>query len=66
MKIFKNIKVVPSPLASGVTLLPSSKTIVSQKVFIKSFCKKTFPHKFVYLFFILVRIKNKLTDLWGY
>jgi hypothetical protein len=34
-------------------------------VLLKSFCKSQFPHKFVNLFFILVIVKDKLTDLWG-
>ena len=34
-------------------------------VFIKLFCKSQFPHKSVNLFFILVIIKDKLTDLCG-
>ena len=39
--------------------------IVSHKVLVKSFCKSRFPHKSVYLFFILVIVKDKLTDFWG-
>ena len=39
--------------------------LISQKVFIKSFCKSQFPHKSVNLFFILVIIKDKLTNLCG-
>ena len=38
---------------------------ISQRVFIKSFCKSPFPHKSVNLFFILVTIKDKLTNLCG-
>jgi len=38
---------------------------ISQKVFIKSFGKSQFPHKSVNLFFILVIVKDTLTDLWG-
>jgi hypothetical protein len=34
-------------------------------VFRKSFCKSSFPHKFVNLSFIVTGIKNKLTDLCG-
>ena len=34
-------------------------------MFQKSFGKSQFPHKFVNSFFILVIIKDKLTDLWG-
>ena len=40
--------------------------IVSHKVFLKSFCKSQFPHKFINLFLILVpMVNNKLTDSWG-
>jgi hypothetical protein len=38
---------------------------ISHKVCLKSFCKNQFPHKFVNLFFVLVIVKDKLTDLWG-
>ena len=38
---------------------------VSQKVFTKSFSNSQFPHKSVNLFFILVTIKDKSTDLGG-
>ena len=38
----------------------------SHKVFLKSFCKANFIQiRFVNLFFILVIVKDKLTDLWG-
>ena len=40
-------------------------TLISHKVFLKSFCKSQFPHKSVNLFFISVTVKDKLTDLWG-
>ena len=39
--------------------------VTSQKVSIKSFCKSRFPHKSVDIFFTLVTIKDKLTDLCG-
>ena len=39
--------------------------LTSQKVFIKLFCKSEFTHKSVNSFFILVMIKNNLTDLCG-
>ena len=39
--------------------------LISQNVFMKSFCKSQFPHKFVNLFCILVIMKNQLTDLCG-
>jgi hypothetical protein len=32
-------------------------------VFLKSFCKSRLPNKFVNLFFMLVMVKDKLTDL---
>ena len=35
------------------------------KVFLKSFCDNQFPHKIVNAFFILVIVKDKLTDLRG-
>ena len=38
---------------------------ISQKVFIKTFCKGQCPHKSVNSFLILVIIKDKLTDLCG-
>ena len=43
-------------------LLP---TLISQKEFIKAFCKSGSPHKSVNLSFIVTNIKNKLTDLCG-
>ena len=39
--------------------------LISQKVFIRSFRKSQFPHKFVNLYFILVIINDELTDLCG-
>ena len=36
---------------------------ISRKVFIKLFCKSKFPRKSVNSFFILVMIKDKLTEL---
>ena len=50
-------------LALGI--LWHSLGLISHKVFVKLFCKRQFPHKFVNLFFILVIVKDKLTDLWG-
>ena len=38
---------------------------ISHKVFLKSFCKSQFPHNSVNLFFILVIVKDKLTDFLG-
>ena len=40
-------------------------TFISQRVFIKSFCKSQFPHQFVTLFFTFVMIQDKLTDSCG-
>ena len=39
--------------------------LISQKVFIRSFCKRQFPHKSVNLSFIITNVTNKLTDLCG-
>ena len=39
--------------------------IIPQKVFIKSFGKSEFPHKFVELSFIIANVKNNMTDLCG-
>ena len=39
--------------------------IISQKVFIKLFRKIQFPHKFVNLFFMLLILRDKLTNLCG-
>ena len=38
---------------------------ISHKMSVKSFCKSQFPHKFVILFFILVIMKDTLTNLSG-
>jgi len=51
--------------AFGPTVRVGGTRLVSQKVFIKSFCKSQFPHKSVNLLFILVIIKDNLTDLCG-
>ena len=50
-------------IAEPETQNPSSHVLISQKVFIKLFCKSRFPHKFVNLFFMLVKIMDKLLDL---
>ena len=39
--------------------------VISQKVFIQSFCKSQFPDQSVNLSFVVTNIKNKLTDLCG-
>ena len=38
-------------------------TFISQKVFIKSFCKGEFPPKSVNVSFIITHMKNRMTDL---
>ena len=43
-----------------------SSTLISQKFFIKSFCRCKFSHKIVNLSFILAYIKNELTYSCGY
>ena len=48
-------------MRTAVWLLTKS----SDTTFFKSFCKSQFPHKYVNFFFILVTVKDKLTDLWG-
>jgi hypothetical protein len=37
-------------------------SLISQKVFVESFGKSPFPHRFVNLSMIITNIKNKLTD----
>ena len=39
--------------------------LISQKVCIKLFCKRQFPHKFVNLSLFIANAKDKLTDLCG-
>ena len=59
----KKYWVVPSSLGGGrsVSVVKS----ISRKVFIKSFCKRRFPHKSVNLFFMITDIKSELVDLCG-
>ena len=40
-----------------------SDVLISHKVFLKSFCESRFPHDFFNLFFILIVVKDKWTDL---
>ena len=54
----------PSP-DSFVDVSRSVPESISLKVFIKSFCKSHFLQKSVSLLFILVMIKDKLTDSCG-
>ena len=44
---------------------PVPHRVQPQRLCIKSFNKRQFPHKSVNLFLILVMIKDKSTDLWG-
>ena len=44
---------------------PTPHTLVSQKVFMKMFCKSQFPHKSVNVSCIITNIKNEFTDLCG-
>ena len=37
---------------------------ISHKELTNLFCESQSPHKLVNLFFILVKVKDKLTDLW--
>jgi len=55
----------PLPLAFYLKGRLSGCGLDSHILFIKSFCKSQFPHKFVNIFFILVKVKDALTDLWG-
>ena len=55
----------PKSLRLGLGAVRKPYTLISQKEFVKSFWKGLFPHKFVYLSFIIANIKNKLTILWG-
>jgi len=50
-------------LELGLWVVDSVVSFISQKVFIKSFCKNRFPHKSVNSFFTLAIIKSKLTEL---
>ena len=53
-----------SPSSRQSRPLPTQ-TLVSQKVFIQSFCKRQFPHKSVNSSFIITSINDKLTNLCG-
>ena len=56
-----------SQLAGGGLMRKLVKQVlfISQKVFIKSFCRIQFPHKPVYLSFKITIVKNQLADLYG-
>jgi len=47
------------------TQVNCGESYISHEVFITSFCKSPFSHKSVNVFFILVTVKDDLTDLWG-
>ena len=55
-------------LGSGMTLAASAPipggNLISQTVFLQSFCKSQLPHRFVNLFLILVIVKDELTNLY--
>jgi len=55
------VKAVDDPSA-GSRL---STNLISHKVFSRSFCKSQFSNISANLFFILVTVKDKLTDLCG-
>ena len=50
-------------LVVSVALPVHKNGVISQKVFIKLFCKSRFPHKSVNLSFLVTVIKKKLTYL---
>ena len=58
-------------MAEYLAALVATEELMRPQVFIphieffQSFRKSQFPHKSVNLFFILVIVKDKLTDLWG-
>jgi len=51
--------------ASSPSICRAHEERISHKVIWKSFCKSQFPHKSVNLFFRLVLVKDKFTNLWG-
>ena len=51
--------------AGAVAHLPGDAALVDQNALMKSICNSQFPHKIANLFFILVIIKGRLTDLGG-
>jgi len=53
---------LPLPSKKATRYLPGT---YLTKVFLKSFCKSQFPHKFVNYFFTLVIVKDRFADLWG-
>ena len=53
------------PTKKTAAHLRAQSRVISKKVFTKSFLKSQFPHKSVNLFLILVKMKNRWTDLCG-
>ena len=57
------------PMLFGSASLMSSSALERESLyhirFIKSFCKRQFPHKFVDLSFIITNVRNKLTNCAG-
>ena len=49
----------------GLTNAATVCNLISQKMFLKSFCSSQLPHKSVDLSLTITNIKNKLTDLCG-
>ena len=58
-------KDLPGPVTRVKRKRKKPSEMISLKVFLKSFCRSKFPHKFVDIFFRLKMIKDKLTDVWG-
>ena len=52
-------------VGSGVSRRSRCLTFITHRAPLMSLCKSQFPHKSVNLFFILVIVKDKFTDLWG-
>ena len=55
----------PLPFSGGFRRRRYRTALISHEVFLKSFCKRQFPHKSVNQSLIMTNIKNKLTDLCG-
>ena len=53
------------PLYTFVMRFVQVPDLISLKVFKMLFCKSKFLHEFVNVFFIIVIVKDKLTNFWG-
>ena len=53
------------PGKQGVLELARRSSLISQKVFVKLFCKSQCPHEFVKLSSLNTDVKNAVTDLCG-